>query len=63
MSAKLRKICSHVTLRWANDNVVPPEAHVGLTLAVASAKKAARQQFFDTISTIEINKKLDVSCL
>ncbi|KAK5562715.1 hypothetical protein LTR43_011671, partial [Exophiala xenobiotica] len=31
--------------------------------ALKSAKKAARQQFFDTISTIEINKQLDLSML
>jgi Protein of unknown function (DUF3435) len=30
---------------------------------INSAKKAARQQFFDTISTIEINKQLDLSML
>ncbi len=32
-------------------------------IALNSAKKAARQQFFDTISTIEINKQLDLSML
>ncbi|KIX01209.1 uncharacterized protein Z518_08934 [Rhinocladiella mackenziei CBS 650.93] len=31
--------------------------------ALNSAKKATRQQFFDTISTIEINKQLDLSML
>jgi hypothetical protein len=31
--------------------------------APKSAKKAARQQFFNTISTIEINKQLDLSML
>ncbi|KAK5239980.1 hypothetical protein LTR40_007193, partial [Exophiala xenobiotica] len=31
--------------------------------AIKSAKKAARQQFFNTISTIEINKQLDLSML
>jgi Protein of unknown function (DUF3435) len=30
---------------------------------INSAKKAARQQFFNTISTIEINKQLDLSIL
>ncbi|KIX09925.1 uncharacterized protein Z518_01006 [Rhinocladiella mackenziei CBS 650.93] len=31
--------------------------------ALDSAKKASRQQFFDTISTIEINEQLDLSML
>lgn len=31
--------------------------------ALKAAKKAVRQQFFDTISTIEINKQLDLSML
>jgi hypothetical protein len=31
--------------------------------ALKAAKKAARQQFFDAISTIEINKQLDLSML
>ncbi|RMZ87469.1 hypothetical protein DV736_g5302, partial [Chaetothyriales sp. CBS 134916] len=32
-------------------------------VTINSAKKAARQQFFDTISTTEINKQLDLSML